>query len=532
MMATSSQSAMAAPASAGPESSAVDFSHPVVKTLSSLSGWQVIITAFCLLVVYDQVKYVYRKGGIAGPSWKIPFMGPFLQSVNPEFEGYLAKWASGPLSCVSIFHKFVVISSNRDLTRKILTSPAFVKPCLVDIAEKILRPSNWVFLDGKAHSEYRKGLNGLFSPKALETYLPGQEDVYDEYFDKFCETSRSSNYQPVPFMSAFREINCAISCRTFVGKHLSEESVDLISSEYYKITSALELVNFPIIIPFTKAWYGKKAADMVLAMFEECAAKSRKHIAGGGEVTCIVDGWIKQILVSEQYRTKVANGVDVPSEEKPTMILRQFSDTEISQTLFTFLFASQDASSSSTTWLFQVLADRPDVMERVREEQLRVRDGDRNRRIDMQMLQQMTYTRAVVKEILRYRPPVIVVPYAAKENFPISENYTVPKGSMIVPSFYPALHDPEAYPNPGEFDPDRWITGNADKAVKNWLVFGTGAHMCIGRDYLLLNMMGLIGKASLFLDWEHEVTPLSEKIKVFATIFPMDDCRLVFKRRE
>jgi len=35
-----------------------------------------------------------------------------------------------------------------------------------------------------------------------------------------------------------------------------------------------------------------------------------------------------------------------------------------------------------------------------------------------------------------------------------------------------------------------------------------------------MNFMSMIGKASMFLDWEHHPTPLSEEIKVFATIFP------------
>jgi hypothetical protein len=33
--------------------------------------------------------------------------------------------------------------------------------------------------------------------------------------------------------------------------------------------------------------------------------------------------------------------------------------------------------------------------------------------------------------------------------------------------------------------------------------------------------MAMIGKASMMLDWKHQVTPQSEEIKVFATIFPM-----------
>lgn len=51
--------------------------------------------------------YIVRKGSIVGPAMKLPFMGPFLQSVNPKFEEYYAKWVSGPLSCVSVFHKYV-----------------------------------------------------------------------------------------------------------------------------------------------------------------------------------------------------------------------------------------------------------------------------------------------------------------------------------------------------------------------------------------------------------------------------------------
>jgi C-22 sterol desaturase len=190
-------------------------------------------------------------------------------------------------------------------------------------------------------------------------------------------------------------------------------------------------------------------------------------------------------------------------------------------TVFTFLFASQDATSSACTWLFQIMAGRPDLLDKVREENLRVRGGDMNVRFSMDLLEQMTFTRAIIKETLRYRPPVIMVPYLAKKSFPITDSYTVPKGAMVVPSVWPATHDPEAYPNPDTFDPYRWITGDAEKQTKNWLVFGTGPHYCLGQTYAQLNLIAMLGKASMVLDWEHFPTPRSEEIKVFATIFPM-----------
>lgn len=51
------------------------------------------------------VSYIRQKGSIVGPSWKAPFIGPFLQSMNPKFSEYYGKWQSAELSCVSIFHK-------------------------------------------------------------------------------------------------------------------------------------------------------------------------------------------------------------------------------------------------------------------------------------------------------------------------------------------------------------------------------------------------------------------------------------------
>ena len=408
------------------------------------------------------------------------------------------------------------------MARKVFNSPTFVKPCVVDIAHKLLRPNNWVFLDGKAHVDYRKGLNGLFTRQALEMYLPMQEEVYDDYFERFIKVSQEQNQgKPIPWMPVFRELMCALALRTFVGYYMSESAVKKIADDYYNITAALELVNFPFIIPFTKTWYGKKASNMVLEEFSKCAAMSKVKIGAGGKPNCILDQWIKQMRDSEEYRKKVAKGIEIDPADKPAQILREFSDFEIAMTLFTFLFASQDATSAATTWLFQLMADNPQMLDRIRAEQIAVRNGDRNACFSLDRIEKMTYTRAVVKETLRYRPPVILVPYLAKKDFPITDTYTVPKGSMVIPSVYPATHDPEAYPNPDTFDPERWISGDAEKQVKNWLVFGTGPHHCLGQTYAQNNLIAMIGKASMMLDWEHMKTARSEEIKVFATIFPM-----------
>jgi len=391
-----------------------------------------------------------NKGNIVGPAFKEPFIGPFLQSVNPKFEEYYAKWKSGPLSCVSVFHKyvflgtlvhskgraltkldyrFVVIAATRDMARKVFNSPAYVKPCVVDVAHKLLGADNWVFLDGPAHIAFRKGLNGLFTRKALQSYLPGQEEVYRRYLRKFLKVTEDAGGKPVPFMPKFREVMCAVSLRTFCGTYISDEAVKKIADDYYLITAALELVNFPIILPFTKTWYGKKSSDNVLAEFSKASAKSKVRMAVGGEPTCIMDAWIKNSFASKKWLEAEAKGLCTENfGEKPTVLSREFTDYEIAQTVFTFLFASQDATSSAATWLFQTMAQRPDVLDRVRKENYDIRKGDIHAAVDLDQLESMTYTRAVIRELLRYRPPVIMVPYAVKKAFPITDTYTVPKG--------------------------------------------------------------------------------------------------------
>ena len=92
--------------------------------------------------------------------------------------------------------------------------------------------------------------------------------------------------------------------------------------------------------------------------------------------------------------------------------------------------------SSSITFAFQLLADHPEVLAKVREEQAAVRHGDYETPMSLSLLEQMPYTNAVTKEVLRYRPPVIMVPYLTKKPFPINDQYTVPKGTMLIPSFW------------------------------------------------------------------------------------------------
>lgn len=107
------------------------------------------------------------------------------------------------------------------------------------------------------------------------------------------------------------------------------------------------------------------------------------------------------------------------------------------------------------------------------------------------------------------------VPYKATKAFPISDDYTVPAGSMIIPSFYNSLHDSAVYPKPSEFIPERWLDpqNTANTSPKNYMVFGSGPHRCIAVEYTNMNIALVLGMAAAMYDWEHVITPTTGEVE-------------------
>lgn len=316
-------------------------------------------------------------------------------------------------------------------------------------------------------------------------------------------------------MKTARELNMHTSLRVFCGNHIPEQGAIEISQQYWDITRALELVNFPLALPGTKVYKAIQARKVAFKWLEMAAAKSKIAIAEGAEPDCMLEQWVKE-LQAPGYKGR-----------------KDFSDREMAMVVFSFLFASQDAMSSSLIYGFQHLADHPEILTKIREEQYRVRGNDIDKPMTLEMMDEMPYLKAFVKESMRVKPPVtmvrsfpvfcryaldkicIKVPYKTTKPFPISSDYTVPVSSMVIPSFYNSLHDPEVYPDHDSLIPERWLDPNnsANTNPQNYLVFGSGPHKCIGIEYAQLNTGLVLATASVLTNWEHQLTPESDKVQ-------------------
>ncbi|WVF65642.1 hypothetical protein IAT40_000373 [Kwoniella sp. CBS 6097] len=484
-----------------------------------------ILVSVISLLLLEQIVYRTKKAHLPGAKWTIPIIGKFADSLNPTLANYKAQWNSGPLSAVSVFNIFIVIGSSNEMARKIMNSPNHAEPCLVQSAKKVLSPDNWVFLHGKVHADYRKALNVLFTKQALSIYLPIQERIYRSFFNKWL----SDPSGPSEYMMKMRDLNMDTSLEVFMGPYVTEAQKQEINDKYWLITVALELVNFPFALPGTKVYNAIKARKLVMKYLEAASAESKIRMAQpAAEPACLLDEWTYAMQAAKRNQDE---------GEETRLLSREYSDNEIGMVLLSFLFASQDAMSSAIVYAFQLTADHPEILEKVREEQYRVRGNDLDRPLTLDMVDDMVYTRAVIKEVLRFRPPVIMVPYSTTKPFPISPEYTVPKGSMVIPAFWNSLHDETCYPEPDSFKPERWLPNAdgsapiADSKPQNYMVWGSGPHKCIGGQYASMHLAATLGTASVLMDWHHEKTDLSDEVQVIAAIFPKDGMRLKFTPR-
>ncbi|KAF9523255.1 putative monooxygenase [Crepidotus variabilis] len=92
----------------------------------------------------------------------------------------------------------------------------------------------------------------------------------------------------------------------------------------------------------------------------------------------------------------------------------------------------------------------------------------------------LPYVRSVIAETFRWAPPVpLCVPHVLNQD-DIYNDYYLPKGTMIMPNIWAMFHDPEIYPDPMSFKPERFENDDVEME-KTSIVFGFGRRFCPGR---------------------------------------------------
>uniref|UniRef100_UPI003AAC81AA cytochrome P450 3A40-like isoform X3 n=1 Tax=Centroberyx gerrardi TaxID=166262 RepID=UPI003AAC81AA len=162
------------------------------------------------------------------------------------------------------------------------------------------------------------------------------------------------------------------------------------------------------------------------------------------------------------------------------------SDHEILSQAMIFLFAGYETSSSSLTFLAYNLATNPHIMKRLQEE---IDSTFPNKAsVQYQSLMQMEYLDSVINESLRLYPIAPRLERVAKATVEIN-GLVIPKDMVVMVPTWVLHRDPDLWPEPEEFKPERFSKENKETIDPyTYMPFGAGPRNCIGMRFALVLM--------------------------------------------
>ncbi|CAK9815687.1 Cytochrome P450 6a2 [Anthophora plagiata] len=208
-------------------------------------------------------------------------------------------------------------------------------------------------------------------------------------------------------------------------------------------------------------------------------------------------------VVTDTMRYRTENNVVRPDFIHMLMELRkhpdkvdhiELTDSLLTAQAFVFFIAGFETSSSTMSNALYELARNQEVQSKLRKE-IRECCGKHNGNLKYEDIKGMEYLDKVFKETLRLYPPGAILTRRPISNYTFKgTNVTIPKDTMIWIPVFGMHRDPDIYPNPDSFDPERFT----DEAVAarhpmNYLPFGDGPRNCIGARFAVYQTkIGLI----------------------------------------
>jgi cytochrome P450 len=319
-------------------------------------------------------------------------------------------------------------------------------------ANDILRPlvgSNSVLLlDGAAHMGQRKLMLPPFHGERMQRYAEVMAEAAEEQLARWPLGERA------PALPRMQALTLEVIMRAVFGideaarldrtRAALRELMGWIAGRWRLVVGialGLDRVESSAVLGFRQA---KQRADAVL--FEEIARRRDDPDAAQRED-------ILSMLLQARHEDGSA-----------------MSDEELRDELMTLLVAGHETTASALAWTLELLSRHPDVLARLEQE---LDDGSDD------------YLEAVIYESLRLRPILPIVLRHTKEPFELLGR-ELPAGVKVAPCIFLVHRNPDIYPDPDSFRPERFL--DEGPGTYTWFPFGGGIRRCIGASFALFEM--------------------------------------------
>ncbi|CAD7684339.1 unnamed protein product [Nyctereutes procyonoides] len=336
-----------------------------------------------------------------------------------------------------------------------------------------------LLLNGDTWLQHRRMLTPAFHYDILKPYVRLMADSVQVMLDKWEELlSQNSHleiFEHVSLMTLDTIMKCAFS---YQGNHQADRN----SQSYIQ---AIRDLNNLVLARVRNVFYQKdifywltsegrrnhKACQLAHQHTDRVIKLRKAQLQEEGELEKIRNKRHLDFLDILLF-SKVENGTGL-------------SDKDLRAEVDTFMFEGHDTTASGISWILYALATHPEHQQRCREEiQSLLGDGAS---ITWEHLDQMPYTTMCIKEALRLYPPVPSVGRELSKPITFPDGRSLPRGFLVLLSFYALHHNPNVWPNPEVFDPSRFAP-DASRHSHAFLPFSGGSRNCIGQHFAMNEM--------------------------------------------
>jgi hypothetical protein len=360
------------------------------------------------------------------------------------------------------------------------------------ILEPIVGTNSVILLDEAAHMEQRKLMLPAFHGERMDLLTDLLTEVTAE------EVAALPRDTPVELHPRMQDLTLKVILRAVFGLEPGERFDRLMAT----LKEMLEFGDKPISLSPPKP-------DTLTAKVAERVGPFARFVGLRERVDAILFELIRERRAAGDGGNDVlAMLLDARHEDSTPM-----SEEEIRDELLTLLVAGHETTASSLAWAFAQLNAHPDVLGRLREE---IDAGDD------------AYVTATIQETLRHRPVLPnVAPRLVVKPIEVGD-WRYEPGCSLVCNGYLIHHDPDIYPEPYAFRPERFL--DEQPGTYTWIPFGGGRRRCLGASFAMLEMQivlkAMVGACELTPAGEPEV-PRRRNI----TIRPSSGSRAVLRDR-
>lgn len=331
----------------------------------------------------------------------------------------------------------------------------------------VLGERSLFLLDGEEHRHQRRLMAPAFHRQGVRRY----GDLIEEIAAR--EMSSWPVGETFPLQDAMRRVTTESIVRIAIGVCLPDNDAEI----RRLVPAMLKIAENPLALmpqfqremggrsPFGKVMNVTRQIDRIL--YEEIGIRRtlRPHERGND---------VLSILAAAQ-----------PHEDA------FMTDREIRDEMMTLLIAGHETTANALSWTFERVLRHPVVHDRLLAELSNEDDA---------------YVDAVVRETLRQRP---ILPITARRIYEQQEigGFVFPRGWTLMPCIYLIHKDPELFPEPEQFRPERYLE-DPKPSSRVWVPFGAGSRHCIGSHLAMLTikrvLTTVLSRATLVAEGDDE----------------------------